>query len=267
MDPEYEHTRVQDEGAFLYKLQRKRRLYRLVGEIYVGRRVKLAYFRQWLARIGIADSSQVLEVGSGDGIFAFFVAGQYPRAEVTGLELNQTEATVCQKVAAQEHRHNLHFEAGILGEMQWQSRFDLIYCLDVLEHITEDVAVLREMHDALKSGGHLLIHVPSRTYQRVSGEKVTVPDEEAWRINPGHVRNGYDPDEMRRKLESAGFIVVELKQTQGRPIARIRDLYQRIEHFLPFRFLLLPLIDRAIQQDMRHPPAHGNTLWALAKKN
>ena len=43
-DPNYELDRVTSEAQFLKKMRLKRRLYRLVGELYVGRRVKFVYF-------------------------------------------------------------------------------------------------------------------------------------------------------------------------------------------------------------------------------
>ena len=47
---------------------------------------------------------------------------------------------------------------------------------------------------------------------------ISVPDEEAWRINPGHVRQGYSPDELRSKLQQAGFEVKAVQMAQGHPI-------------------------------------------------
>ncbi len=37
--------------------------------------------------------------------------------------------------------------------------FDLIVCLDVMEHVKDDLAALREMRPVLTSGGIALIHV------------------------------------------------------------------------------------------------------------
>jgi len=46
IDPTYELTRIADEDSFYKKMCQKRRLYRLVGEVYVGKRVKLEYFKR-----------------------------------------------------------------------------------------------------------------------------------------------------------------------------------------------------------------------------
>ncbi len=53
-------------------------------------------------------------------------------------------------VAAGEH---LPYEGG---------RFDIVVCLDVLEHVADPVQVLRETHRVLRPGGVALITVPNR---------------------------------------------------------------------------------------------------------
>ena len=266
-DPAYELTRVTDDAKFLRKLRIKRWLYRLVGEIYIGKRVKLAYFRRWLRRLPLPQRASVLEVGSGDGLFCFVAADMLPDAKVIGLELNPTEASGCEAIARAERRDNLRFLPGLIHQLPPDERHDLVFCLDVLEHIADDCAALVQMRQVMNDGGHLLIHVPNRHYQEADGTMHSVPDSEAWRINPGHVRSGYTPDELRAVIKRAGFEVLEIQPTQGRPIARAHRLYRRAERFLPARVAILPLIDRLTRHDLRHPPAHGNTVWAWAKKS
>jgi len=265
-DDSYELTRIPDEPKFLRKMRFKRLLFKFCGEIYVGRRVKLAYFRRLLARLPLHERARILEIGSGDGVFCFDVARRLPRSSVVGLELNPIEARVCQTLAAEEHLLNLSFRAGVLSGQAPDRKYDLIYCLDVLEHITDDVELMQEMYNALDAGGHLLIHVPNRTYQGTDGQMVSVPDEEAWRSNPGHVRQGYAPGAMAAKLAGVGFGDVEVLQTQARPIAHAHRIFARFQGFLPMRIVILPLIDFLIWLDMKKQPEHGNTIWTWAQK-
>lgn len=265
-DPGYELKRVADEAQFRSKMRTKRRLYKLFGEIYIGRRVKFVYFRCWLKRLNLAPTARILEVGSGDGVFCFFVAKQMPQAKVTGLELNPVEAKICQELAEAEKFSNLNFVPGVLGGPEWKEQFDFLYSLDVLEHIQDDVSVMKEMYAALKPGGSLLVHVPNRTFQETDGRMIAVPDEEAWKINPGHVRQGYSPDDMRAKLEQAGFEVKATQMTQSHSVTYAHRLYAKIEKVLPLRILILPAIDVLAFLDARHAPTHGNTVWAWAQK-
>jgi SAM-dependent methyltransferase len=48
-----------------------------------------------------------------------------------------------------------------LRDLGWQNRWDIIFLLDVLEHVGDQQAVLRQIHDSLASGGLLLMTVPA----------------------------------------------------------------------------------------------------------
>lgn len=265
-DTAYEMNRISDESLFLRKMRIKRALYAVFGEIYVGRRVKLSYFREWLKRLALPKDASILELGSGDGGFSFYLAGARPSWKVTGLEINPAEASVCEQMARKSRRANLRFLAGTLDEYTAARDLDLIFCLDVLEHIENDIDVLRGMFDALKPGGRLLIHVPNVSFLETNGELIQVPDAEAWKINPGHVRQGYAPEELRKKLGQAGFKVEEIRLTQGHPVTYAHRLYARVEKIFPLRIGILPILDVLIWLDHRFKPKHGNTVWALASR-
>jgi len=267
MDPDYELKRIANVQTFYRKLLVKRLLSKWIGELYLGRRVKLAYFRRWLDRIALSRTASILEVGSGDGAFAFFTAHKYAPAAVIGLELNPVEAEGCRRVARRENLRNLNFVTSSIADVAWTDRFDLIYCLDVLEHIDDDVGAMRAMCRALKVGGYLLVHVPNRSYMETDGRIIAVPDEDAWQINPGHIRQGYTPDELATKLTRAGYELLEIQQTQGTPIAYAHKLHNRVQRVLVLRVLILPIIDLLTWIDRGKAPRHGNTVWAWARKH
>ncbi len=87
----------------------------------------------------------------------------------------------------------------------WEGRsFDLILCLDVLEHLKDDINALANIRQMLEPGGMLVLHVPfSMKYWSAHDESV------------GHFRR-YSADEIAAKLTGAGFNDVELK-TYGYP--------------------------------------------------
>lgn len=70
-----------------------------------------------------------------------------------------------------------------------------IFTLDVLEHLPDDKAALRQFYDALPSGGQLFIKVPA--LQWLYG-----PMDEA----SGHYRR-YTKTALRRVVEASGFMV------------------------------------------------------------
>jgi SAM-dependent methyltransferase len=78
-------------------------------------------------------------------------------------------------------------------------RFESILCLNVLEHLQDDDAMLRRFHDHLEPGGRLMLLVPAHRALYGAVDEVV-----------GHHRR-YSRPELKEKLEEAGFLVTRLR--------------------------------------------------------
>lgn len=85
------------------------------------------------------------------------------------------------------------------------AKFDAALLSEVLEHIEDDVSMLRNVHTLLAHGGHLVITVPAHM-------SLWTP----WDVVAGHVRR-YERSELLAKLEATGFVPVSIR-TWGFPI-------------------------------------------------
>lgn len=74
-----------------------------------------------------------------------------------------------------------------------------IFAIDVLEHIEDDVAILKQMHHSLVKGGKILIYVPARQ------ELYSPFDKQI-----GHYRR-YGLNELKNKSLQAGFAIETLR--------------------------------------------------------
>lgn len=157
------------------------------------------------------------------------------------------------------------FHVGRFADLEADA-FDLITAFDVLEHIAEDEAAVGELTRALTPSGHLLVHVPRDRWLTRSGTVHAVADEDAWRINVGHVRQGYSPESMRALLEGGGLIVVDVQTWLGRWGTFAHEFYERVENLTPLRLLSLPVTDVCAVLDRRGGTPEGNTVYAQAIK-
>ena len=146
----------------------------------------------WLGR-------SVLEVGSGIGLISKLLA---PRCE--HLILSDYQPAYVARLHAR-FAHLPHVEARLLDLTRRPyaldgAPIDTIVCLNVLEHLDEDVAILHGLGELLPPGGRLVLQVPNLP------SLYGTLDE-----SYGHLRR-YTPSLLRERLESAGFAVAGLRR-------------------------------------------------------
>jgi SAM-dependent methyltransferase len=117
---------------------------------YRGRR---RVIRSELDKLPLPAHSQVLDAGCGSGRTLQELEDY---GEVHGIELSPEAAEVARRRGCGEVR------VGRLEELPWEdATFDLVTCLDVIEHTPDDRATLRELRRVTKPGGWLLVTVPA----------------------------------------------------------------------------------------------------------
>jgi SAM-dependent methyltransferase len=149
---------------------------------YRGRRTVI---ERVLEDLALPPDARILDAGCGSGRNMIELAHH---GAVTGVELSQTSVDLARARGAGE------VIAGSVLEMPFaDASFDLAVSLDVIEHLEDDLAALRELRRTVAPGGTLLVTVPA--YQWLwSGH-----DE----INHHHRR--YTRRSMRAVAEQAGW--------------------------------------------------------------
>ncbi len=173
---------------------------------FLGRR---AIFTRILdRRLGPSDDRRILDVGCGTGTMVRELA-RYGRVE--GVDADPEAVAFCRERGLRNVRQvdgeaALPFESG---------SFDLVTALDVIEHVDDDDAMLRELARVLIPGGLLLVSVPA--YRFLWGAQ----DEIA------HHKRRYVRPDLRARLEGAALAVERLSYFNTLlfpPIAAIRLL-------------------------------------------
>jgi SAM-dependent methyltransferase len=135
MDRDYEHQTHQAEDRHWW---------------YRGRRKVLDGV---IAELGLPAEPRILDAGCGSGRFMVELS---KLGMVTGVELSDTS------VALARQRGLGDVVAGSVLEMPFaDGSFDLAVSLDVIEHLEDDLAALRELRRTVAPGGALLVTVPA----------------------------------------------------------------------------------------------------------
>jgi len=153
-------------------------------------------FNGWMAdTIRPYLGTQVLEIGAGIG-------------NLTSALLNSNQRWVAADIAS-EHLAKLREKFGQAPNVEIRycdltqpetfeplnGEMDSVVCLNVLEHIEDDMLGLRNIHSSLRSGGQAVVLVPHDN--AIFGTLDTAL---------GHYRR-YSHDELQQKMEQSGFRV------------------------------------------------------------
>lgn len=144
------------------------------------------------ALIGVVQLGDVLDLASGDGVFAELIA---PRCRsLSCVDISETVLAAARRRLAglgnvrlkQGDMHQLPFEAG---------RFDTVFALHALAYSAEPAAALAESYRVLKPGGTLIV---AALAEHPHAETVRAYD---------HRNPGFKPEALARLLKKAGFKV------------------------------------------------------------
>lgn len=156
------------------------------------------------------QSFMMLDAGSGFGQYSFYIASKNKNAQIDAVDVKDDQIEDCSRFFKACGLNNVNFAVGDLTRPHATNKYDLVLCVDVMEHILEDVDVFRHFHQSMKSGGMLLISTPS-------DQGGSNADEHGESFIGEHVRDGYPVEEMRDKLKQAGFNKAEILYSYGAP--------------------------------------------------
>ena len=244
--------------------------------------IRLTTLWEWYIRRGLfdilatyGDSFSFLDAGSGMGQRAIEVSKKYPGSRVSAIELDSEQVRDCTLFVQKIGKNNIRFIHGDLSDLNEKERFDVVLCAHILEHIVDDVGVLRMLYRAIKCDGYLLVYVPT-SEQRVLpslGRTIYKMTKRAKAVYPhDHVRY-YTSHELSKKLKLTGFEVEKAIVTYG-PYGRLAyDIVTSIQYCpifkiaFPFYFILIhPFVLLLMLADFNKSNHEGNGLMITAIK-
>ena len=119
---------------------------------YRGRRAILESFLARIIEKSKTRNPRILDVGCGTG-GNLEMLGKFGAAE--GVDVSDDALAFCRAKGLKAHK-------GLAEKLPFADEsFDVVTALDVVEHLDDDAAGLKEMNRVLKNGGKTLIFVPA----------------------------------------------------------------------------------------------------------
>jgi 2-polyprenyl-3-methyl-5-hydroxy-6-metoxy-1,4-benzoquinol methylase len=105
-------------------------------------------------RTGIGLGMSCLDLGCGAGDVSFELARRVgPAGHVTGLDMDTVKLSLAEQSASRAGLANLEFRAVNVYDWTEPDTFDVLYCRNLLQHLSRPVEVLRTVWDAVHAGG------------------------------------------------------------------------------------------------------------------
>ena len=177
--------------------------------------VRLSFIREAIDRHWGGDPEGVrplagrtaLDVGCGAGLLCEPLARL--GAEVTGVDAAEENVAVAREHAAGAGL-DIRYVAGELGALD-SGEFDIVTALEVLEHVADKPAFVRQLAARLAAEGLMVLSTPNRT---AASRLLLVGAAEATGLVPRGTHHWDDfvtPDELRELLAKAGLAMGEAR--------------------------------------------------------
>jgi len=175
------------------------------------------FLRSWFVRRELEEirkyfgeqNISIYDAGSGYGQYSYFMSDRLKPCNIYSVDVKEDWIIDCRNFFEQKKINNVSFAVEDLTRINHKGKFDLIVCVDVMEHIHEDVLVLKNFYNALKKDGFLLINSPS-----IYGGSDVHNDKEESFIGE-HARDGYSKEDLEAKMHPLGFSTYKCRYTYG----------------------------------------------------
>jgi len=113
----------------------------------------------WMLRRYFPTAQRLLDLGCGTGFVLEAIHHRHPRLVLTGCDVRLTTL-----LHAHRQMPDIRFLAADIFALPYESEFDVVVALDVLEHIDDDRAALAAIRNVIKPGGGLIVTVPQHPW-------------------------------------------------------------------------------------------------------
>jgi len=115
----------------------------------------------WIRQHVQLSGANVVDIGCGGGILAESIAAA--KATVTGIDMAEAALTVA-RLHLHESKADVEYRQATAEELAAEEAgsFDVVTCLEMLEHVPDPAQVIRSCAELVKPGGHVFFSTINR---------------------------------------------------------------------------------------------------------
>ena len=225
--------------------------------IHIGFYLRKLYFFKTIKLIDMSYVGRVLDAGCGNCTLARNITTKYPEILINAYDIDIKTIDVCRF-------KNINVKEMDLKELNEKDVYDLIYSIDVLEHIKENIKVISNIYQALKPDGYFYIHMPCRCQRRIMPDRLFT-EFETWAKNE-HTGEIYNLEELIIIIEKVGFEVIVACHSFGSFGKLAWELDRLTDKYIYIKIILMPVLKLLCHLDLYISNKKGNGLLVLSRK-
>jgi 2-polyprenyl-6-hydroxyphenyl methylase/3-demethylubiquinone-9 3-methyltransferase len=174
----------------------------------------------WIDGIAGIKGKKLLDVGCGGGLLAEAMA-RHGAAEVLGIDLSTKALGVAQLHAMEAEVMNLTYREVPVEQLALEqpASFDVVTCMEMLEHVPDPASVVRACCQLVKPGGHVFFSTLHRNAK--AWLLAVVGAEYVLNLLPRgthHYERFIRPSELAGMARDAGLVPLQLTGLQYNPL-------------------------------------------------
>ena len=147
----------------------------------------------------IKGSSTILDIGGYDGYISYRLKKIFPNLMITVVDTDEIGLELAKN-------RGLNVICASALELPIKDKeFNVVLCFDLIEHIKEDVKLVKELSRVLKDNGKIILTTPMK--DGVSFPMLNKKKNEIINKKWGHVRKGYSLEQIRELFKLNHLII------------------------------------------------------------
>lgn len=188
-------------------------VFSVFGYTNLGNWARAKVFKQIVAMLPLEKFTKIMDLGAGYGEYSFMLSTALPQAEITALEILPERIESLRRSIAVGNFRNVTVFPDKIGEMPGKDIYDLIFAVDVFEHIYKEHMPFADCLQKLKPGGYLLVKIPNITQKTIFPD-AWFQEHKEW-LDDEHVGQVYDLAGLVDRFKSEGFEIVHQSYSDG----------------------------------------------------
>ncbi len=155
-------------------------------------------------------NKNIIEIGCGSGINCFEVFFNSQPKSIIGFDLNNKAINKANELAEKFgilEKVKFYCQDATEFNFEQVGKADYILLIDFIEHINNPKEFLSSIQKLMHDKTTIIVSIPTHNYKKVFGEK--------FHHKAGHVRDGYNIDELTILFKNIGYRVMEHSYTTG----------------------------------------------------